>query len=118
MSKLQPYDIDERKWAMIIHGAAFSGLIFPLGLVLGPTLVWFFKRKDSIYLDAQGRKVINFQLTILIAVFVLFLLSIIIRPFFIFGSLIGLLGLVFAAIAGISIYNTGDYNYPFSLKLI
>jgi uncharacterized Tic20 family protein len=118
MSKLQPYDIDERKWAMIMHGAAFAGLIFTLGLVLGPVLVWFIKRNNSVYLDIQGRKAINFQLTILITVFALFLLSIIIRPFFIFGILIGLLGLVFAAIAGISIYNKGDYNYPFSLKLI
>lgn len=118
MSKLQPYDIDERKWAMIMHGAAFSGLIFPLGLVLGPVLIWFLKRKQSVYLDIQGKKAINFQFTILIIVFALFLLSIIVSPLFIIGSLAGLMGLIFAAIAGIGIYNKGDYNYPFSLNLI
>jgi hypothetical protein len=115
---LQPSNPDEKKWGMVIHAAALVGILLAPGLVLGPLIVWILKKHDSPYLDAQGKKAVNFQLTILLAVFVLALLSVIIRPILAVAFMTGIGGLVFAVMAGYSVYKKGDFDYPFSLNII
>ena len=68
--ELQPKDLSERKWATAMHASAIAGVLMPLALALGPLLVWMLKKHESDYLDAQGKKAINFQLTVLVAAFV------------------------------------------------
>ncbi|MGH8464689.1 MAG: DUF4870 domain-containing protein, partial [Pseudomonas sp.] len=33
-----------RQWAMFCHLAALAGLLFPLGNLLGPLVVWIWKK--------------------------------------------------------------------------
>jgi len=66
---------EEKTWAMVAHLSALSGLIFPLGLILGPLLVWLFKRNDSKLVDANGKEALNFQITVLVSSFLLVVLS-------------------------------------------
>jgi len=108
----------DKKWGMIIHLAAFSALLFPLGIVLGPLIVWLFKKEDSRFLYKQGRNAINFQLTILIISFIITIFSVLFSPLIILAVLVGILGLAFAAIAATKANKHITYRYPFSLKLI
>lgn len=109
---------EDKKWGMVIHLAALSGLLFPLGLVLGPALVWFLKRNDSNYLDVQGKRAINFQLTVLIATLVLTVFSALIKALIIFALLLGVAGIIFAVVAGVQASKHADYKYPYSLRII
>lgn len=109
---------DDKKWGMVIHLAALVGLLLPLGVVLGPVLVWLLKRNDSTFLDTQGKNAINFQLTILLVAFVCIILSVLIRPFIIFALLVGLAGLGFAVVAALQANKHETYKYPYSLKLL
>lgn len=117
-NELQPSNTDEKKWGAVIHIAALLGLLLAPGLALGPLIVWMLKKNDSAYLNYQGKKAINFQLTILLLVFVLLLLSMIIRPILAIAFMAGITGIVFAIMAGFSIYKDGDFTYPFSLNII
>lgn len=117
-NELKPIDSNERKWGMIIHMAALVGVLLPLGLVLGPMLVWMLKKHDGEYFNVQGKKAVNFQLTILIAAFVFALLGMVIRPLFSLAFMAGIAGIVFAIIAGIQVKRGNNYNYPFSLKIL
>lgn len=64
---------DDRRWAMLCHLAALAGLFVPLALnIVGPLVVWLFKREESAFVDDQGKEAINFNIT---ASIVLFLLS-------------------------------------------
>lgn len=108
---------EQRKWGMAIHLAALTGLLLPLGLVLGPMIVWMLKKNDSAYLDSQGKKALNFQLTILIIAFVFAVLSILVRPVISIAFMAGMAGIVFAIMASIKTYKGKDFNYPFSLKI-
>ena len=117
-NNLTPASPEERKWGMLIHLSALIGLLLPLGLVLGPLLVWVLKRNESPFLDEQGKKAVNFQLTILIAAFVLVLLSAIIKPLIAIAFFSGFLGLIFAVIASINVSKGKPYDYPFSINLI
>ena len=109
---------EQTRWGITIHMAALAGLLMPLALVLGPLLVWILKRHEDEYFDIQGKKAINFQLTILLIAFVMFMLAVVIRPLIAPAIMVLLTGVVFAIIAGIMIKREGDFDYPFSLYLI
>ncbi|MCF6191031.1 MAG: DUF4870 domain-containing protein [Cocleimonas sp.] len=109
---------NQARWGMTIHMAALAGLLMPLALVLGPLLVWMLKKGDDDFFDVQGKKAINFQLTILLIAFLMFLLAAVIRPLLAPAFMVLLTGIVFAIIAGIMIRKEGDFDYPFSLHLI
>lgn len=109
---------EDKKWGMVIHLAALIAVLLPLGLVLGPLFVWLLKRNDSEFLNTQGKNAINFQLTVLLAAFILVVLSVLIRPLMAIALLVGIAGLIFAIIAGIEANKHVTYQYPFSLKLI
>jgi len=76
------------------------------------------KKHESKYLDAQGRQAINFQLTVLLFLFICFLLSLIIKPLIAIAFVIGIGGLLFAAMAAIMVYREGNFEYPFYFKII
>jgi uncharacterized Tic20 family protein len=54
---------NETTWGMLCHLAVFSGAIIPFGNILGPLVIWLMKRHESQFVDAQGKIVLNFQLT-------------------------------------------------------
>lgn len=116
--ELQPKDLNERKWGTVIHASAFAGMLFPLALALGPLLVWMLKKHESDYLEAQGKKAINFQLTVLVAAFFFLLLAALIKPIISLVVMTVIGGLVFAIMAAVMVFKEGDFDYPFSLNII
>ena len=116
--ELQPKNLTERKWATAIHASAFAGMLLPLALALGPLLVWMLKKHESDYLDAQGKKAINFQLTVLLAAFVFALVAALIKPVIAIAVMTVIGGLVFAVMSAVMVYREGDFDYPFSLNII
>jgi uncharacterized Tic20 family protein len=113
-----PSDPNNRKWGMALHLSALIGLLLPLGLVLGPLIVWMLKKNDGEYFDRQGKNAVNFQLTILIAAFVFAVLGTMIKPLFTLAFVAGIAGILFAVIAGFNVNSNGDYKYPFSFRFI
>lgn len=115
-------DKDARLWAMLCHVSSF--LMFtgiPCANVLGPLIVWLVKRDSSPLVADNGKEALNFNITVLIAAAVLFVLlctgigAIIAIP-----GLIALLvaQLVLTIIAAIKAYDGGVYRYPFILRLV
>ncbi len=115
---LKPTDPNEKKWGVALHISALIGLLLPLGLVLGPLIVWMLKKNDGAYFDVQGKNAVNFQLTILIAAFVFAVLGTMVKPLFTLAFVAGIAGILFAVIAGFNVYSNGDYKYPFSFRFI
>ena len=115
---IKPQDKNERKWGSVIHASAFAGMLFPLALALGPLLVWMLKKHESKYLDLQGKKAINFQLTVILISFACVLLSIIIKPLIAIAFMVGIGGLLFAVMAAVMVYREGDFEYPFYFKIL
>jgi uncharacterized Tic20 family protein len=113
-----------RTWNMLCHLSALAGFVIPFGNILGPLLIWQIKKHEIPSTNIHGKAALNFQITVVIALFVgsavAFALS-----FFCIGFLlipvvllIGLAGLIFAIIAGIKANNGEDYKYPFTLELV
>ena len=108
---------EERNWAVGCHLAAFSGLITGIGFVLGPLVVWLYKKDDSAFVSDQGKEALNFQLTMLISVAISCLLIVVLIgiPLLI---LLAIFNFVCTIVAAVKASEGVAYRYPFNLRLI
>ncbi len=121
--------------AFLLHLSAFFGYFFPFGGVIGPLVFWELKKRDSVFIDKNGKEAVNFNLSFLLYTFILGLsiLPFAFHTFFsgidhlpLFGmistiSIIGILStvkfvlIIYAAIKA----NQGElYKYPLTIKFI
>jgi hypothetical protein len=62
--------------ATLIHLSALSQYFIPFGNFIFPIILWSGAKKESEYVDAQGKEIINFQLSIFIYSMVMALIAI------------------------------------------
>lgn len=133
---------DERVFATLCHlGGLLGTYVIPMmGNVLCPLLIWMLKKKESRYVDRQGREVLNFQLSM----FLFFLITgLIVGLSFLFGPLgallvgseagfLSMLGswvilfvlmifmalfqLVMGIVGTIAAYRGHEFRYPFTIR--
>jgi len=103
---------DDKTLGIVMHILCLIG--FP---ILGPLIVWLIKKDESAYLDAQGRELLNFQITYLIYAFVSFLLV-----FFLIGipMLIAIgIAVIVLTILGIVRAAEGQvYRFPLTIRML
>ena len=92
---------EERQWAMLCHYSAFFWVLIPMvGNVLGPLVIWQWKKEDSPFIDHQGRESLNFQINYTLAMMLCHVLSWVLIGFPLM-ILVTLVGLVLVVIGGI-----------------
>jgi len=108
---------DERLYSTFIHLAGLIWLVFPLGGILGPLILWQIKKRESEYLDDHGREAVNFHISMLlytIGAAMLFLCGIgfILMPVFLVLAIV--MPIVIAVKA-----NRGEYvRYPMTIRFM
>lgn len=101
---------DQRLYAMLAH---------LLGIVSGPIaalVIWLVKKGDD-WVEEEAREALNFQLTVLIAQAVGFLLLIVLVGIFVI-IVVSALNIVFCVIAAAHVHGGEAYRYPLTLRLI
>ena len=106
-----------RQWAMLCHFAAFLGLVFPFGSVLGPLILWQVKKDMDPLIDDQGKEALNFQLTVAIAWLVCFVLGFVVIGFLLMVVLV-IAALVLTIIGGVKANKGIAHRYPLTWRLI
>jgi len=106
-----------RQWAMLCHFAAFLGLVFPFGSLLGPLILWQIKKDMDPLIDDQGKEALNFQITVAIAWLVCMVLGFVVIGFVLMLILV-VAALVLTIIGGIKANNGTAYRYPWTLRLV
>ena len=108
---------EARQWAMFCHFAAFLGMWFPFGSLIGPLILWQMKRESDPFVDDQGKEALNFQITVAIAWLVCLLLGFVVVGFLLMTVLvIGALNLKINA--GIKANKGIAYRYPWTWRLV
>jgi uncharacterized Tic20 family protein len=113
MNDTAPAANEDRTLAMLTH---LSGILF--GFIV-PLVIWLINKDNAgkAWLTAQAKEALNFQITILIAMVVSWVLI-----FIIIGGLliplVALANLIFCIIAAVKTNAGEDYRYPFALRLI
>jgi len=111
MSDTSTPSADEKNIAVLTH---LGGIFFSFVPAL---IVWLLKKDDSAFIGEQAREALNFQITILLAgvvawVLVFLLIGLALLP------LIYLANLVLCIVAAVGVSKGQSYRYPFALRLI
>ncbi len=111
-----------RDWAMVAHLSALVGLLGNgIGFVLGPLVVWLWKRDDHEYIREQALEALNFQITMFIgiaAAIVLMLTLVGIVVGILLLIVIGVMCVVMPIVAAVQAKRGVHYRYPFTLRLV
>jgi len=120
---------EERQWAMFAHLSALIGGIVTagwagsLGCFVGPLVIWMMKKDTMPFVDDQAKEALNFNISVAIVFFVLFVLTlvtlgigaILTLPVMV---LVGLAWLVLTIIAAMKANQGERYRYPLTLRLV
>lgn len=108
----------ERTWGMLAHLSALAGVVvWLLGCVLGPLIVWLSRRDQSAFVAEHAREALNFNITVVLAALVCLALMLVFVGF-ILGAALFIAWLVFTLTAAIKASEGEHYRYPFSLRLV
>ncbi|MCO7514657.1 DUF4870 domain-containing protein [Pseudomonas guariconensis] len=108
---ITPPNAEIRQWAMFCHLAALLGLVVPLGHLLGPLVLWIWKRELDPFIDAQGKEALNFQISVTIAGVICFLLMFVLVGIVLFAILVVAV-LILIILAGVKANEGQPYRYP------
>jgi uncharacterized protein len=120
---------EERQWAMFAHlsallgGFVTAGWAGSIGCFIGPLVIWMVKKETMPFVDDQAKEALNFNITVAIVFFALFLMTLLTLGIGIVLTLplmiiVGLAWLVLTIIASIKANQGERYRYPFALRLI
>jgi len=102
---------------MLLHFSVFLGYIIPFAGLIAPILIWQLKKGEMPELDAHGKMVVNFIISMIIYSLISFVLT-----FVLIGILgyiaVFFMGIVFPIIGGIKA-NSGElWKYPLVISII
>ncbi len=115
---LVEYDKNVRTLGMVCHLSALIGLLgLPLLNIVGPLVVWVWKKDQYAFVDDQGKESLNFQISMTLYGIVAGILTLILIGWVLL-ALLWVASLILVVIAA-SKANQGEaYRYPFNLRLI
>jgi uncharacterized protein len=104
---------NDRNLAMLTH---LSGFVL---YVIVPLIVWLTHkdRPDKAYLTGEAKEALNFQITMVLAWVVCWILQVILIGFLLMAVL-WFVNLIFCIIAAVKVSSDGHYRYPFALRLV
>ncbi|PWU05676.1 MAG: DUF4870 domain-containing protein [Verrucomicrobia bacterium] len=107
----------EKQWAVGMHLIALCGLMVPFLNILAPLVLWLFKRPVSTWLDDEGKRVLNFQIS-----FTIYFLVACLSVFIIIGLLIvpvlAVIYLAFLIIGAIRASEGIAYRFPLTFNFL
>jgi len=110
-------DENTRTWAMLLHLSVFAGYFVPVLGLLAPILIWQIKKSEMPELDAHGKMVINFLISMIIYSIVSIVLMFVVIGIFLLIAL-SIVGIVFPIIGGIKANNGELWKYPLVIPFL
>jgi uncharacterized Tic20 family protein len=101
---------NDKNLAVLTH---LGGILFSF---IPSLIVWLLK-KDNAYVSEQAREALNFQITVLIAWVVSYILMFILIGFLLMG-IVWLGNIILCILAAVATSKGESYRYPFTLRLI
>lgn len=109
---------EDRQLLMLMHLSQLLDLVTGFGGFVVPLIIWLTQRDRIHNLDAQGKQIINFQIS-------LFIYCIICIPLILFFGLgiigfivIGLFSVIFPIINAVKASNGETTNYPLTIQFL
>jgi uncharacterized protein len=110
---------DERTWSIVAHLGPPVLALISLGTLgfLTPLIVWLVFRDRSAFVGDQAKESLNFQITLLIAYVIGWVLAIVLIGFVILFAA-WVLSIVFGILAAVAVNRHEAYRYPINIRFI
>lgn len=108
---------EERTWAMLCHLCIVAEIFLPI-LVLGPLVIWLIKSDHLPFVKAQGKEVLNFQITLFLASIVCGVLVFALGLGILLWIILGIYSIVAGVIGAVKVNEGVSYRYGFNWRLI
>jgi hypothetical protein len=105
----------DRQLAVMMHLSALVGYLIPLANFLIPLVIWLVKKDESQDIDAVGREVLNFNLSMLIYFVGTLVLTLILIGIPLMFAL-WIFGVVVTIIAAVRANDGWRYRYPMTIR--
>jgi uncharacterized Tic20 family protein len=117
MEEVRSLSESERNWSMLCHLSAFAGFFFPFGGIIGPLICWLSRRDESAWVNENGKASMNFQISMLLYIFLSIPLCfiLVVIPIIMF---LGVLKIVCIVIASIKASKGERFKYPLAIPFI
>jgi len=108
---------EERTWGVLAHAGGFAGLAVPFGNVVAPLVVWLAYKEESRFVDENGVRALNFQVTwsiilLVTALSVLIAVGVVLFP-------LALLAWLILTVLGTVKASEGEvYDYPLTVQFV
>ncbi|GHT67341.1 hypothetical protein AGMMS50239_30330 [Bacteroidia bacterium] len=113
-----PYlGMSENSYVALMHISQLGGYILPGLGFFAPLILWMLNKDNNARINASGKEIINFIISMVIYAVVSAILCIILVGFFLLG-LIAVLQIACAIIAAIKANNGDDYVYPMTIRFL
>lgn len=113
-----PSGPSEKQWKVILHLSALVGLPAPaIGNIIAPLVIWLVKKDELPGIDAEGRKVLNFQISYAIYMVLAGLSMFACIGVLLFPAVM-IVWLVFTIIGAVKASNGEDYKFPMTIKML
>lgn len=103
-------EADDRQWASIAHLGGILGILPSL-------IIWLVFKDRGNFSNVEGKEALNFQITLLIAEVVGYIMMAILIGFLIVPA-VYIVRIIFSIIAFLKAKDGFPYRYPFALRLI
>ena len=107
-------DAQTRQWAGLAH---LGGILW----IVPALVIWLVFRERSRFVDQEAKKAVNFQITLLIGLVVVWVANFIFLPWFLANLLnlgLWIVSIVFSVQGYQAVQRGQAFRYPFSLELI
>lgn len=109
---------EDKQLLVITHLSQLLDFVSGIGGFIVPLIIWLVKKDEIIGMDAHGKAILNFRISMFIYVLICIPLILLLG--------LGILGLIalsffyliFPIVNAIRVSNNQEPNYPFSLKII
>jgi len=102
---------------MLCHLLSFCGYLVPVGNIVGPLVLWLTKKDEDAFLDATGKEVLNFQISMTIYTIICGLLMIVVIGIFLLPIVL-IANIVYTIIGAIKANEGKVYQYPFTMRFL
>ena len=108
---------EQKQMGLFLHLSQLANVIFfPLGII-APILIWQTQKDKIPALDAHGKMVTNWMISMTIYAFASFVLMFVLIGFLTILA-VGLMGIIFPIIGAIKANNGEFWEYPLTIKFI
>ena len=115
---LVPSTAEERTFAMLTHLSSLVGYIgVPFGSIIGPLVFWLIKKDTMPFVREHGKEALNFNITVLIALAVSGVLTVILIGFAML-AVVAVFHIVFTIIAAMRANRGELYTYPLTIRFL